>query len=182
MTKVLITAAFTEQSVRYNTNQVVDFDDANMIATRKAASQVDDTPANVASAIAAGATQRIHKAELGRVRSINGGSFEDIGPASARTAVDVTGTAYTLAPGISYVCCKSGSATTVTVPDDNSPFAIGEIVTIEQDGAGAVAIAAAAGVTVNVISGRTAAIAGRYGIVQLIKKAANRWTLFGALA
>ena len=42
-------------------------------------------------------------------------------------------------------------------------------------------VAAGAGVTINYISTLTLAIAGQYGVAQLVQDSANVWTLFGAI-
>ena len=176
MTQVRVLADFTEEGASYRAGQVVDFASSAIITYRKAGGFVDDAAGAVSAAIAAGAPQLVHATEKIAAADAALGTVADL------PVTNVTGTAYTLVPGDAHVCCKSGSATTVTVPADAVPIPMGKAISIEQDGAGTVTVAGAAGVTVNVISGKTPVIAGRYGVAQLIKKGANRWTLFGALA
>lgn len=175
MTQVRVLADFKEEGVSYVSGQVADFASSALITARKAGGFVDDAAGAVSAAISGGALQRDHAIEKIAAQDAAQGRSPDI------SATDVAGTSYTLKPSDSYVCCKSGSATVITVPDDNTAIRLGKLIAIEQDGAGAVTVAGAAGVTINVLTGHTAGIAGRYGVVQLIKKGANRWTLFGAL-
>lgn len=176
MTQVLILSQFHEGGVRYAPGEVVDFASSSLIAARKAAGNVDDASAAVSAAIGAGAVQRVHATEI--VAAADAEQGRDPG----LSVVNVTGTDYTLKSSDEHVVSKSGSATTITVPDDSVAMRLGKLISIEQDGAGAVSIVGASGVTVNPQSGHSAQIAGQYGVAQLIKKGSNRWTLFGALA
>ena len=72
---------------------------------------------------------------------------------------------------------------TVTVPANAGvAFPIGSTIDLEQTGAGQVAVAAEAGVTINKPAGRTAATLGHYAVIRLRKVALNTWTLFGELS
>jgi hypothetical protein len=95
-----------------------------------------------------------------------------------------SGTAYTpeLADIEKVIRFTGAVAAVLTVPSDDAlSFPIGTVLTVARDGAGAVTIAAAAGVTINRDAGTTAAIATQYSLVNLRKTAANTWSLFGAL-
>ena len=75
------------------------------------------------------------------------------------------------------------AAVSVTVPLNASvAFPIGSTIDLEQTGAGQVAVAAEAGVTINKPAGYTAATASQFAVVRLRKVALNTWTLFGELA
>lgn len=74
------------------------------------------------------------------------------------------------------------AAAVLTVPADDAVFfPTGSVLTVARDGAGAVSIAGATGVTVNRDVGTNAAIATQYSLVNLRKTGANTWSLFGAL-
>jgi|SRR5580765_2163738 len=93
----------------------------------------------------------------------------------------ISGTTHTLGSGdlARYLRCTSGSATTITIPADatvNLPIGCG--IPIEQAGAGQVTVAAAGGVTLNSAGGLVAS-AAQYSVIQLMKVAANTWTLVG---
>jgi hypothetical protein len=82
-----------------------------------------------------------------------------------------------------HLLFSSASAVTVTVPLNASvAFPIGSTIDLEQTGAGQVAVAAEAGVTINKPAGHTAATASQFAVVRLRKVALNTWTLFGELA
>jgi hypothetical protein len=75
-----------------------------------------------------------------------------------------------------------GTATTVTVPPNSSvAFPIGTIVEVARYGAGTVAIAAGAGVTIR-SRGSLLSIGNQYGAVSLRKRATDEWVLVGDLA
>ena len=82
-----------------------------------------------------------------------------------------------------HLVFSSASAVTVTVPANAGvAFPIGSTIDLEQTGAGQVAVAAEAGVTINKPAGHTAATASQFAVVRLRKVAPNTWTLFGELA
>lgn len=73
-------------------------------------------------------------------------------------------------------------AATYTVPlNAKSPFPVGTVLTVARDGAGAVTIAAEAGVTINRPAGTAAAIGAQYSLVNLRKTDTDIWSLFGGL-
>jgi hypothetical protein len=75
-----------------------------------------------------------------------------------------------------------GTATTVTVPPNSSvAFPIGTIIEVARYGAGTVAIAAGAGVTIR-SRGGLLSIGNQYGAVSLRKRATDEWVLVGDLA
>lgn len=77
---------------------------------------------------------------------------------------------------------NSASATTVTVPPNSSvAFPTGTIIEVARYGAGTVAIAAGAGVTIR-SRGALLSIGNQYGAVSLRKRATDEWVLVGDLA
>lgn len=94
-----------------------------------------------------------------------------------------TGTTYTLAVADAgkLVRCLNANAITVTVdPDSSVNIPTGSVITIEQQGAGQVTVAQGTGVTINKYGGLKTA--GQYAAVQLVKVAADTWTLYGGVA
>lgn len=93
------------------------------------------------------------------------------------------GTAYTAALGDAngYVRFTSGSAVSFTVPPDSAvAFPIGTVIEVEQAGAGALSLAAGAGVTINA-RGSDLTLAGQFAVAALKKVGADSWTLTGDL-
>lgn len=95
-----------------------------------------------------------------------------------------TGTTYTLVAGDNnkLVTCDNASAITVTVPP--SIFSAGNVVNLQQIGAGQVTFAAGVGVTIT-STGVTAAapkITSRYGAASIICTASNVFTIIGGLS
>jgi len=87
----------------------------------------------------------------------------------------------TLADNNGIVEMNVGGANTLTVPNDTlANFAVGSSVTITQLGAGQTTLAAAGGVTLRSYN-NSLRIAGQYGIVSVIKRAANDWYAAGNL-
>lgn len=81
-----------------------------------------------------------------------------------------------------YLRTTAETAVTVTVPPQSSvAWAADTEIHIEQGAAGAVTIAAGAGVTINKPTGYNAKIMGQYAVVTLKRVAADTWTLIGAL-
>jgi hypothetical protein len=81
-----------------------------------------------------------------------------------------------------YIQFTPASAVTATVdPDSTVDFPISTVLTIEQNGVGAVTFAAGGGVTINSAGGNLA-MAAQYGVASLVKVAANTWTLMGNLS
>jgi|SRR5580765_2742613 len=96
--------------------------------------------------------------------------------------ITVSATARTLAASDlgKLIQFTSASAVTLTIPADATVnFPIGRTaIPFQQAGAGKITVVAAAGVTLNAASGLVHSNA-QYSILQLIKMAANNWTLIG---
>jgi hypothetical protein len=93
------------------------------------------------------------------------------------------GTSYTIAQRDvqSLLRMTSGSAISVMLPNNSTvAIAVGEVVTIEQSGAGTVTVTADSGVTLNAFNG--AKTAGQFAAVQVVKTATNVWSLYGGVA
>jgi hypothetical protein len=76
---------------------------------------------------------------------------------------------------------NSAGANTLTVPNDTlANFQIGAQITITQLGAGQTTLAAAGGVTLRSYN-NSLRIAGQYGVVAVMKRAANDWYAAGNL-
>ena len=75
------------------------------------------------------------------------------------------------------------SSVTVTIPDEVSvPFEIGTLINMTQVGAGVTTITAATGVSLNGVTGGSAALDGQWAGAALTKRGADAWTVQGALA
>lgn len=74
--------------------------------------------------------------------------------------------------------CTSSAATTITIPPASTPFLIGARIRIRQVGTGAVTLAAASGVTLQVRNGSTR-LGGQWAEATLQKRASNTWLLTG---
>ena len=75
------------------------------------------------------------------------------------------------------------SAVTVTIPTEATvPFEIGTLINITQIGAGVATIAAAAGVSLNGVTGGSVALDGQWSGAALSKRGADAWVIQGALA
>lgn len=112
-----------------------------------------------------------------------GGSFLMMEwPLSVKPIVSVdTTTARTLTANDGYVQMNNAAASVVTVPPQSTAAWPDDAeVLIEQAGAGAVTIAAGAGVTIN--TSTTLKVPGRYGAVMLKRTGLNTWTLRNAKA
>lgn len=100
----------------------------------------------------------------------------------ANTQVNTqTGTAYTFA--LTDAGCRvegnNASAITFTIPPNSSvAFSIGTWIEVEQYGAGAITIAAGAGVTLR-SRGALVNTNGQYSVVRLYKRATDEWVLSG---
>lgn len=87
-----------------------------------------------------------------------------------------------LADAGTYNISQDATAQTVTVPPQASvAWEADTEIHIQQGAAGAVSIAAGAGVTINRRASATAVTDGAYSVVTLKRTASNVWTLFGAL-
>lgn len=95
-----------------------------------------------------------------------------------------TGTTYTLVAADlgKLVTLSNASAITLTVPP--SVFVAGNIINIQQIGAGQVTLAAGAGVTITSTGGTPAApkITSQYGAASIICTATNAFTVIGGLS
>jgi len=97
----------------------------------------------------------------------------------------LTATAHTLeAVDLGSIIETTGSSVvTVTIPTEASvPFEIGTLINITQIGAGVATIAAAAGVSLNGITGGSVALGGQWSGAALTKRGADAWVIQGALA
>lgn len=151
------------------------------------------TPAGVAAAVPAASDTVVGKVELATSAETLTGTdtVRAVTPAgAAATYVKLTQTinaqvgAYTfvLADSRKLVTVTNGAASIVTVPTNASvAFPIGTSIDVARLGAGAVTFAAAAGVTINSISGFLN-ISAQYGKVELVKIATDTWLLTGSLA
>ena len=75
------------------------------------------------------------------------------------------------------------SSVTVTIPDEATvPFEIGTLINVTQIGAGVATITAAAGVTLNGITGGSVTLDGQWSGAALTKRGADAWIIQGALA
>lgn len=92
---------------------------------------------------------------------------------ASRTAVAQDGNAY-------VILTASNAAYTVP-PDSSLDFPVGTTIAVEQAGAGNVEIIEGMGVTVRHGVSYDPFIAGQFLNVQLIKVAANTWSLYGSL-
>lgn len=92
--------------------------------------------------------------------------------------------AYTLAAGDGgkVVEVDSATAVAVTVPDNATvAFPIGTVVVVRQVGAGAVSVAAAAGVTIR-SAGGALRLSAQYAEATLTKRGTDEWVLAGSIA
>ena len=81
----------------------------------------------------------------------------------------------------SLIEVNSGSASTVTIPEDSTlNFPVGTTLDILQTGAGQVTIAGASGVTVNATPGLK--LRTQWSSVTLLKRSANLWVVYGDTA
>ena len=111
------------------------------------------------------------------------GAYTD---AQARAAVNIApttqaGTAYTAALGDAgaYIQFTNAAAIAFTIPPNSAvAFAIGTVITVEQNGAGVVTLTAGAGVTLR-SRGSLVATAGQYAVVQVKKVTSDIWTIIG---
>jgi hypothetical protein len=94
-----------------------------------------------------------------------------------------SGTSYTadLADADSYILFTNASPVTFTIPPNTDvAFPIGTVIEFEQQGAGALTVAAGAGVTIN-SRGGDYTLAGQYSPAAVKKVGTNTWTLTGDL-
>lgn len=99
------------------------------------------------------------------------------------TVNEETGTDYelVLADAETYLRLTDAYAITLTVPaEDDVAFPVGTSVLLEQGGLGAITITPAVGVTLNSEGGKLTT-ADQYAVAQLVKVAADTWTVAGNL-
>lgn len=102
----------------------------------------------------------------------------------SQTINDQTGTTYTLvlADAAKVVRCANASAITLTVPPNSSvAFPVGTRVDITQSGAGALTVAAGAGVTINKPASLSLVLQEQWSQVTLVKVATDTWDIAGDL-
>lgn len=106
-----------------------------------------------------------------------GGVFAAISSVSTKTGNHT----FALADRGSLVEYNSGSAGTFTVPPNSSvAFVIGDTITVAQEGAGQLTIAAGAGVTLK-SAGTRVKTSAQYAMATLVKVATDVWRLEGNL-
>lgn len=80
-----------------------------------------------------------------------------------------------------YIKATSSSAIVITVPPYSGvAFPVGTVITINQDGTGAVSVTQGSGVTLKYFKGLK--VAGRYASLQIIKVATDTWDVIGGIA
>ena len=121
--------------------------------------------------------------EARHVRFTGGAWIEVPRPGIVRIRT-LTATSHTLeAIDLGSILETTGSsAVTVTIPPEASvPFEIGALVNVTQVGAGIATIAAAAGVSLNGVTGGSVALDGQWSGAALVKRGADAWVIQGAL-
>lgn len=104
--------------------------------------------------------------------------------ATQRSITNITATSYTLGSADvgKALIMNNGSAITLTIPlDATYNFVIGETFVIVQKGAGAITVAATAGVTLRSLNSYVET-AGQYAEAKLTKISSNEWLLSGDLS
>ena len=75
------------------------------------------------------------------------------------------------------------SSVTVTIPPETAvPFETGTLINVTQIGSGVTTVQAAAGVSLNGVTGGSVALDGQWSGVALTKRGADAWVIQGALA
>lgn len=95
-----------------------------------------------------------------------------------------TGTSYTADADDAgrYIQFTNGSAVAFEIPPNGTvAFPVGTVITVEQNGAGAVTLTPGSGVTLN-SRGGLLALGGQYAVAQVKKVATNTWTVIGDVA
>ena len=80
------------------------------------------------------------------------------------------------------VSSGAGDVDVTVPPNADVAFPIGTEIDLVRGGTGALAAVAGAGVTINVLTGKSLAIAAQHTSAKLVKTAADVWTLEGNLA
>ncbi|MDR5653899.1 DUF2793 domain-containing protein [Ruixingdingia sedimenti] len=121
--------------------------------------------------------------EARHVRFTDGAWIEVPRPGVVRIRT-LTATSHTLdAFDLGSILETTGSsAVTVTIPPEASvPFEIGALVNVTQVGAGIATVTAAAGVSLNGVTGGSVALDGQWSGASLVKRGADAWVIQGAL-
>lgn len=112
---------------------------------------------------------------------VNGNTLEGAGASVG----DITATSYTLAltDANRFRRCNNASPQTITIPAQSTvAWPDGTQIEFMQYGAGAVTIAAGAGVTLRRNSALGAASGGQYAVFGIKRIAADEWVVFGQMA
>lgn len=113
-----------------------------------------------------------------------GGEWVDVPRAGVVRIRTLTAAAHTLEPiDLGSILETTGSsAVTVTIPDEATvPFEIGTLINVTQVGVGIATVSAAAGVSLNGVTGGSVALDGQWSGAALVKRGADAWTIQGAL-
>lgn len=114
----------------------------------------------------------------------NGGPPDAIVDISIIHGNDQGGTSYTLAltDAAHFVTMTNAAANTLTIPANATvAFPVGTVITVGQGGAGTTTIDAAAGVTLNGVSGGAGDVTGQWATVMLRKTATDTWQAWGSI-
>jgi hypothetical protein len=128
---------------------------------------------------------QIWVADEARFVRFTAGAWVDEPPYGVARLRTLTGTTHTLqAADCGAIIEATGTSTvTITIPTDTAvPFALGTLIHITQIGGGTAKVQAAAGVTLNGITGGSVDLAGQWSGAVLTKRGANAWIIQGALA
>jgi len=105
-----------------------------------------------------------------------------VGSSAVTVSTQTSSYTLTLSDSGKAVELTSGGATTVTVPPNSSvAFAVGTIIEVTRLGAGAVTIAAGAGVTLQSADSQLG-LRAQYSVASLRKRATNTWLVAGDLS
>lgn len=169
MTQVLLSSAVTVDGVTYASGDLVDFGATTAAALVTAGSGALQPAPN-------GRTIS-HASRLASVVAAG----ETYGTVALRTQSQAVYT-FSHRDAGRVVPFTSGSAVAATVPPSTTTaFPLGTVITVLQQGAGAVTFSPGAGVTINRKSGSALTTGGQYTACQLINTGTDVWTLFGAL-
>jgi hypothetical protein len=119
-----------------------------------------------------------------RVRC-DGAAWQALLPPGVVPVRTLIGTAHTLelTDTGSILETTGASAVTVTIPDEATvSFATGTLINITQTGVGTATVEAAAGVSLNSVSGGSVALEVQWSGAALTKRGADAWIIQGALA
>lgn len=128
---------------------------------------------------------RVWVADEARFVRFTAGAWVDEPPYGVARLRTLTGTTHTLQPvDCGAIIEATGTSTvTITIPTDAGvPLALGTLVHVTQIGGGTAKVAAAAGVTLNGVTGGSVDLAGQWSGAALTKRGANAWVIQGALA